>query len=193
MHRTAIRRLLPLLAAALVLAACSTGGASATPSTTAPSVAPTDAPSKVPSAAPPSPSAAEPEGTANATAATIAVAQTSLGEIVVDAEGRTLYLFTRDTPGAATSVCNDDCAADWPPLLVEEGETAAAGQGVTGELGTATRDDGTTQVTLNGWPLYYFAGDTAAGDTNGQGVNDVWFVVTPAGEAVEGGSGTDEY
>jgi len=190
MHRTTIRRLLPLLAAALVLAACSTGGGASAGSSTAPSAAPTDASSEPPSAAPPSPGAS---ASNPAAAATIAVAQTTLGEIVVDAEGRTLYLFTRDTQGAGTSACNDDCAANWPPLLLEEGETPTAAAGITGALGTATRGDGTTQVTLNGWPLYYFAADTAAGDTNGQGVDDVWFVVSPAGEAVGGGSGTDEY
>ena len=124
---------------------------------------------------------------------TIAVAQTSLGEIVVDAAGRTLYLFTRDTQHAGTSVCNDDCATNWPPLLVADGTTPTADEGITGEIGTATREDGTTQLTVNGWPLYFFAADAAAGDTNGQGVNDVWFAVSSAGEAVTGGSGTDEY
>lgn len=191
MHRTTSRRRVAMLAAAaLAVAACSTGSGASTAPSTAASAAPSDAPSGAPSAAPPSPSAAASEPAA---AATIAVASTSLGEIVVEAEGRTLYLFTRDTQGAGTSACNDECAANWPPVLVDDGVTPTAGAGVTGELGTATRDDGTTQVTLNGWPLYTFAADAAPGDTNGQGVNDVWFAVSPAGEAVTGGSGTDEY
>ncbi len=67
--------------------------------------------------------------------------------------------------------------------------TATAGDGLTGTLGTATRDDGTTQVTLNGWPLYYFAGDAAAGATEGQGLNDVWWLVTPDGSAIDGAAG----
>ena len=179
-----------VLAAALLFtsAACSTGGASTAPSSAA-TAGPTEAPSE-PSAAQPSPSVAASDPVA---AATIAVASTSVGEIVVDAEGRTLYLFTKDAQGAGTSVCNGDCAANWPPLLVADGQAPTAGEAVTGEVATATRDDGTTQVTLNGWPLYYFAADAAPGDTNGQGLNDVWFVVSPAGEAVTGGSGTDEY
>jgi len=182
-HRTPARRTLSLIGAVmLIVAACSTGGDA--------SSAPSAAPSKAPSAAAPSPGDAASEGATNAS---VAVASSSLGKIVVDAEGRTLYLFTSDTQGAGTSVCNDECAANWPPLVIDEGAAPTPGNGVTGELGTATRDDGTTQVTLNGWPLYYFAADQAAGDTNGQGVNDVWFVIAPDGEAVDGGKGTDEY
>jgi predicted lipoprotein with Yx(FWY)xxD motif len=112
------------------------------------------------------------------------VASSDLGEIVVDEEGRTLYLFTRDTQGAGNSVCNGDCATAWPPLTVDDDGGVATGDGVTGEVGTATRDDGSTQVTLNGWPLYYFQADAAPGDANGQGVNDVWWVVDPAGDAI---------
>ncbi len=155
-------------AAALTLAACS-GGASPTPSAT---TTPTAVPTAVPTEGPP----AGPE---------LNIAAGSLGDIVVDADGKVLYLFERDTQGDGMSVCNDACAASWPPLLVDEGATAVAGAGVTGSLGTATRDDGTTQVTLNGWPLYYFAGDSAAGDTNGQSLNDVWWVVTGAGDAIK--------
>jgi predicted lipoprotein with Yx(FWY)xxD motif len=60
---------------------------------------------------------------------------------------------------------------------------------VTGEIGTITGVDGSTQVTLNGWPLYYYAGESAAGDTNGQGVGGVWWVLTPEGEKIGGGGG----
>ena len=94
-----------------------------------------------------------------------------------------LYLFTNDTQDSGASTCADDCLAAWPALL-SDGDPVA-GEGVDAALlGTITRDDGTTQVTYNGWPLYYYAEDTAAGDTNGQGVGDVWFLVTPEGEAV---------
>lgn len=192
MHRTTSHRWLAAFAAALtmILAACSTGGGASTPPSVGETVAPSEASSEPPAAAPPSPGAA---ASGSAAAATIAVASTNLGEIVVDDAGRTLYLFTRDTQGAGTSVCNDECAVNWPPLLVDGAATPTAAEGITGQLGTATRDDGTTQVTLNGWPLYTFAADAAPGDTNGQGVNDAWFAVSPAGEAVTGGSGTDEY
>ncbi len=107
----------------------------------------------------------------------------ALGTILVDSDGNTLYLFMPDTDGIST--CYDDCAASWPALIAK-GELKAGGSGdVDGSLlGTTERDDGQRQVTYNGHPLYYFAGDQAAGDTNGQNVGDVWFVVSPAGEPI---------
>lgn len=106
----------------------------------------------------------------------------SYGQYLTDSQGRSLYLFTRDTKD--TSNCYDQCAQNWPPLLVRD--KAAAGKGVDGQLlGTARRRDGTLQVTYNGWPLYYFARDQKAGDTNGQGVGGVWFLVSPKGEAIK--------
>jgi predicted lipoprotein with Yx(FWY)xxD motif len=111
----------------------------------------------------------------------LAVDSTELGEILVDTEGMTLYLFTNDPEGA--SVCEDDCAAAWPPLVVE-GEPAA-GEGVDEALvGTTERADGSTQVTYAGAPLYTWAQDEQPGDVTGQGVQDVWFVVAPDGEAI---------
>ena len=109
----------------------------------------------------------------------------ALGTILVDAKGNTLYVFLQDT--GSTSTCYDDCASSWP-ALVAKGEVKAGGSGGVDEslLGTTERDDGTTQVTYNGRPLYYFAGDAAPGDTNGQGVGDVWFVVSPAGDPIQG-------
>ena len=102
----------------------------------------------------------------------------TLGSFLVDSNGMTLYLFTTDTPN--TSTCYGPCAIAWPPLLTSGAPTA--GTGVTASLlGTTTRTDGTTQVTYNGWPLYYFASDKAPGDTTGENVQNVWFVITPAG------------
>ncbi len=110
---------------------------------------------------------------------TVALAESSLGEIVVDGDGNALYLFVPDAQGVST--CYDGCAEAWPPMVGE----GTAGAGVDGGLlGSVARDDGSTQVTLNGWPLYYFAGDTSDGDTNGQGVNDVWFVLNANGDQV---------
>ena len=86
--------------------------------------------------------------------------------------------------GKDTSQCNDSCADNWPPLTVEDAADASAGEGVTGEVGTITRDDGTVQVTLGGAPLYYFAADQAAGDVKGQGVNDVWYLASAEGTPV---------
>ena len=91
----------------------------------------------------------------------------------------TLYTFTNDTKDSGTSVCNDDCATAWPPLLAEAESGLATGDGVNGTITIITRDDGGKQVAYNGWPLYYFANDAAPGDTNGHELNDVWFVAAP--------------
>ena len=115
--------------------------------------------------------------------ATLMVTQTEkLGKILVDGDGRTLYGFTKDTKD--TSSCSDKCEQAWPPLLQTDKPTV--GDGVDASLlGTTTRKDGTIQVTYNGMPLYYFFKDQAPGDTNGQKVGDVWFVVTPDGKLIE--------
>ena len=115
-----------------------------------------------------------------AEAATVQLAESDLGSILVDAEGMTLYLFESDTDGSST--CYDDCAATWPALI--DG-APSAGDGVDGSLlGTIERDGGDVQVTYDGHPLYHFASDQAPGDTEGQGVGDVWFVVDASGAAV---------
>lgn len=100
-----------------------------------------------------------------------------LGDFLVGSNRMTLYLFAMDEEG--TSNCYDQCAANWPPLLVQAGEVPVPGAGVTGELGVTERDDGTFQVTYNGSPLYFWVNDEAPGDTTGHEVNDVWFVVEP--------------
>jgi predicted lipoprotein with Yx(FWY)xxD motif len=128
----------------------------------------------------------EPEG-AGATddgdaqvAGTVQTADSDLGTILVDAEGMTLYLFQADAGGAST--CYDDCATTWPPLI---DDAPAAGEGADPALiGTTPRDDGSIQVTYDGQPLYFFAADASPGDTEGQGVGDVWFVVDPDGAAI---------
>lgn len=101
-----------------------------------------------------------------------------LGSYLTDAEGMTLYLFTNDEPGSGVSVCNDDCAENWPPFVADE--PLALPDDVPGELTMITRDDGTEQVAYNGMPLYYWANDEAPGDTTGHEVGDVWFVVNPS-------------
>ena len=121
------------------------------------------------------------DGTAPAAGdATVMTADSELGTILVDGEGLTLYMFVPDAQGPST--CEDDCLAAWPSFT----GPATAGEGVDESLlGTAVRaDDGTEQVTYNGWPLYYYGQDSAAGDVNGQGVGDVWFVLDPAGEPI---------
>ncbi|CAN5132218.1 lipoprotein [soil metagenome] len=122
-------------------------------------------------------------GTDTAAAATVEVADTSLGSVLADADGRTLYVFDNDTDGESS--CYDDCATNWPPL-VTQGDPAAGEGADGGLLGTTERTDGTTQVTYGGLPLYYFAADQAAGDVNGQAVGEVWWVVSPEGEPITG-------
>jgi predicted lipoprotein with Yx(FWY)xxD motif len=103
-----------------------------------------------------------------------------LGEILVDGQGRTLYRYDKDTADPPASNCNDACAQAWPPV------PAAAASGAKGAdpalLGEVTRADGTKQLTVAGWPMYLYAADSAAGQTNGQGVNQVWWAVLPDGK-----------
>lgn len=104
---------------------------------------------------------------------------TEHGDILVDAEGMTLYMFDQDTQGEAMSSCYDGCADAWPPLTSDTSPTM--GESVTADLTTFERDDDTTQVAANGWPLYYYNSDEEPGDTMGQGANDVWWVIDPSG------------
>lgn len=130
---------------------------------------------------------ADPTTTAAASGEVVAVAASDFGDILFDGAGRTLYLFEPDAQGAST--CYDACESNWPPLV----GAVSAGDGVDGSLlATVAREDGSEQVTYDGWPLYYFAGDAAAGDTNGQGVNDVWYVVSASGEAIGMDTGADD-
>jgi predicted lipoprotein with Yx(FWY)xxD motif len=111
---------------------------------------------------------------------TVAVASSRFGDILVDGDGRTLYAFTKDK--GDQSACSGGCATNWPALT----GTATAGTGVQASLlSTSMRADGKSQVTYGGKPLYYFAGDAKPGDTNGQGVGNVWFALTADGELVK--------
>ncbi len=112
----------------------------------------------------------------------LATAESDFGQIVVDGEGRTVYVFDRDTPGSGESACSGECLAAWPAVTAESEDPAV--EGVSGEVGTIERDDGTLQVTLGGLPLYLYANDAEAGDVTGQGVNQVWWVVAPDGSKI---------
>jgi predicted lipoprotein with Yx(FWY)xxD motif len=124
-----------------------------------------------------SPAEASPSAAGPAADALLATADTDLGTVVVDGEGMTVYVFDRDTPGSGTSSCSGECLVAWPPVVAESESPTV--DGVTGEIGTITRDAGTLQVTLEGWPLHYWQDDAAPGDTTGQAANDVWWVVSP--------------
>lgn len=88
--------------------------------------------------------------------------------VLTDADGMTLYIFDRDTNGDGKSVCNDDCAAKWPPFYADDGAAAE------GDFTLVARDDGTTMWAYKGWPLYYWFEDMAPGDIKGDGVGGVW-------------------
>ena len=158
-------------ALSILLVGCSTGGASPTaPATAAPaSVAPTEAPASVaPSEAPAS------VAPSTAAGATI-VAGTP--ERVESANGMTVYYFTKDVKDSGTSACTGGCISTWPAVTVAAGGTPVAGAGLSGKVGTITRDDGSLQVTYNGLPLYFFKNDQAPGDANG--VYENWTAVKP--------------
>lgn len=105
--------------------------------------------------------------------------ETGLGSILVDPDGFTLYVFDVDAEGESS--CYDACATTWPPVSAD---TAISPDLEASIFGTSTRTDGSEQLTVNGMPLYRYAPDFAAGDTNGQGFNGVWWVVDGDGNEV---------
>jgi len=131
------------------------------------------------------PSATAPSPSASASGETIKVAtDAKLGQILVDEEGKTLYLFVADKGTAST--CYTSCATIWPPVLTTGAPQAEAGA-MASLLGTTTRTDGKVEVTYAGHPLYYFIQDKKVGDTTGRGVNGfgaLWWVVSPSGAAI---------
>ena len=175
---TTWRGLVPGLVLTLGLAACATPADEGSPTASAsePASATPEPMTESPGAA-----TATEEPTAAVGDATVLAADSDLGQILTDAEGMVIYYFANDSEG--TSNCEGDCLANWPPVAVD-GEPMA-GDGVGAELGTIEGNDGTTQLTVNGFPAYYFAGDTASGDTNGQGVGEVWWVFGADGEPIE--------
>jgi predicted lipoprotein with Yx(FWY)xxD motif len=154
--------------ATAALAATACGGSSPSTAAASPSPSPATSPASSPAAA----------------AATIKVATTGLGQILVDGNGMTVYLFVADT--GTSSTCYTSCAALWPPVLTTGAPQAGAGANAS-LLGTTTRTDGKIEVTYGGHPLYYFVQDKSAGDTTGQGVNSfgaLWWVLSAAGAAI---------
>ena len=157
-----MRRMIVALCLAVFGAACGQEDTPATPEATSPEPA-----SPVP-----------PEA-----GVTVDTTQSDLGTILTDEDGRTLYVFLNDPEGEST--CYDDCAQTWPALGTEGDPQAGEGADAS-LLGTTERQDGALQVTYNEMPLYYFADDAEPGETNGQGIGDVWFVVSAAGEPIRG-------
>lgn len=125
-------------------------------------------------------------GTASAagTSTTVNVDRTGLGKVLADSHDRTLYLFEKDADGKST--CSGPCASAWPPLLVHGKLVAGAGAS-SSLLATTALSGGARQVTYDGHPLYYYAGDEVPGQTNGQALDQfgaAWFAVSPAGKAI---------
>ena len=152
-----------LLAAGLLLAACGGGsdpgsadGAGSTPTST---------------------QAAQKDGQ------DVRTGDTEYGDVLVDADGMTLYVFAADSPG--TSNCTASCLQYWP--AAEASGTVRHASDVTAKLSTITRDDGTTQLTVNGWPAYTYAADSGPGEATGQGSNlsgGLWWVISPSGSKI---------
>lgn len=173
------KRLILSVAIAIMPAvmACGSDGTATSPSIAAKATTPT---------AVASPAATSPT-TAATSAATVLVKvgqAGTLGAVLVDHTGLTLYTFAADTPGSGKSTCLGPCAAAWPPVTATVAPTKVEGADVAFSL--ITRDDGTQQVTAGGRPLYRFSGDRAPGEAKGNGVNGfgaVWSAATPKGSA----------
>ena len=113
----------------------------------------------------------------------IAVATTGLGKIVVDGKGMTAYFYDLDKANSGFSACTGQCAAIWPALTSTTATPTVTG--VSGTVGIIGGTAGDTQATLNGRPLYTYSGDSSAGKTNGQGIDGIWYVVSPTGEEMK--------
>jgi predicted lipoprotein with Yx(FWY)xxD motif len=156
------------LAAALLAGACSSG-TSSTAGTNA-NVSPVSAAS----------------GSAAATSTVITTESASGSKFLISGTGHAIYLWAKD--GKNSSACTGACASAWPPVPAT-GKVTASGSAVSSDLGTITRSDGTKQVTYDGHPLYYFAGDSGPGQANGQGSDNFgakWWLVSPSGADVTG-------
>jgi len=135
-----------------------------------------------PAASAAAPSAAAPSAASSGAAGEVYevdVATGAMGKYLTGEDGKTLYVFTADSANKAT--CTATCSNNWPAFTLDTGESVTPGAGVTGSLTTFTNADGKMQVAINGLPLYYFAKDSKAGDTNGEGIGGKWFVADPAG------------
>lgn len=185
-----------LLVSLLLVGACSAGAPptpSPAPPTSAPTSAPTAAPTAEPTAAPgasgtpycdpetgygsygceESPGAGTPVPVGG-----VAVSLSADGTYLVGPSGLSMYVFDQDSP-SHTACSSGGCAGAWPALTVAQGETPTAGDGVTGTLTTFDRGGGVMQVQYNDRPLYFYSGDGGPGETNGDGINDVWHLATP--------------
>lgn len=175
MHHFHIRVLATVAVAAFALAACGSNSKSSAASAT--TGAPTTGAAYTTTVAPDSTTAAP------STTVSVSVATTTLGKVLVDAKGLTLYRFDNDTTAGASTCTTDPSASNWPAATVTGTPTAGAGVDAA-KLTTFARPDGTKQLQIDGHPLYTFAGDTKAGDTQGQGILGKWYAAGPTGAKV---------
>ena len=176
LRRTSLRTLgfgLPLSAVAILATACSSAS-----STSAAGGTTTTAPTTTTTAS------AAPSSTASGSTLALKTAKGKAGIWLTDSAGRTLYLYTKDK--GTTSECYGACAKAWPPLTTTGRVTISGQYTVQHDLGVTTRTDGTKQVTYGGHPLYYYKGDTAPGQTHGQGEDGVWFLIGPIANVMNG-------
>jgi predicted lipoprotein with Yx(FWY)xxD motif len=155
-----------LMAVALLAAACGSSGSSSSTST-----------------------GTQAGTSASGSAMVISTKAGSAGTFLTDGSGRTVYLWVKD--GMNSSACSGACTALWPPVTTA-GSPTASGNAKASDLSTITRSDGTKQVTYDGHPLYYYAGDSSAGQTNGQGTDSFgakWWLVAPAGTSITSAGG----
>ncbi len=172
-------RRVALLAAgvALIAAACTSAGATQTPS-----VAPTGNPTPTTAASATATASTSPAESSSASAGTnqVTVATSATkGAYLAGEGGKALYVFDKDAAGATTSACSGQCATTWPAFTLKGAEQVSAGSGVTGTLAVVTLSDGTRQVAYKGHLVYYYAGDQQAGDTNGDGIGGIWHLAKP--------------
>ena len=175
------RRIVPSLvaglASVLLLGACSSSNDAGSDSAASVAPAASDPAISTPVASPPSASSSSGDGTT--TTAVTAKAMNGLGNVVTDNNGKTLYRFDKDEPSPSKWTCKDACTMTWIPVIVQDSvQTSGVEKSL---LGTVHRS-GQTQLTLAGWPLYRYAGDTAAGEANGQGKDGEWYAVAPSGQ-----------
>ena len=176
MHlRTRSRAVLIVAPAALVLAT-----AAACSSTSSPSSGSATSTISVTSGA----------GSSNSSAALMVTSNQSLGQIVTTGSGITVYRFDADTDNPSKSNCTGGCASAWPPVLATGTGTPSVSGVSPSAVGEVTRADGSKQLTLDGWPLYTYAGDSGAGSIAGQGSGGTWWAVTPTGARAAAGGGS---
>ncbi|MCC6238460.1 MAG: hypothetical protein IT299_12940 [Dehalococcoidia bacterium] len=178
-----------LASVALLGAACSGGTETKATATSAATTAATTKAAATTAATPAATTKSAATPTASAKAAStpgattpttaLRVADTSLGKVIVDNNGMTLYTFKNDPPNGDKSACNGNCAGIWPPALAPTSGDPTKSADVTGTVKIITRDDGSKMIAYNGLPLYRYQPDTAPGDVKGEGVGGNWNVARP--------------